>query len=56
MTNIRKYPKVSLENMVSFMSLTHPNYTILNVKIEMNDHSRVFNVNKRDILIEGDRQ
>jgi hypothetical protein len=38
MTNIIKYPRVSLENMVSFISLNHPHYTILNMKIEMNDY------------------
>jgi len=46
MTNIIKYPRVSLENMVSFISLNHPHYTILNIKIKMNDHHRVFNFKK----------
>ena len=47
MTNIIKYPRVSLENMVSFISLNHPHYTILNIKIKMNDHHRVFNLKSK---------
>jgi hypothetical protein len=49
MENITKYPKVSLAKMVSFISLNNTHYTILNMKIEMNDHHRVFNFKKQDI-------
>ncbi len=55
MENITKYPKVSLAKMVNFISLNNPHYTILNMKIEMNDHPRVFNDNKQDIFMEENK-